>query len=220
MRDDRIRYFAENMGRLSRRDRIFLNNPVIMQGLGLAPLVLPATSIQNAVVLALAMAMLLTPTRVIATFLGRRTGFKFRAVLYTLISGILYAAVAWLMDAYFVPALGLDIRSVGIYLPLLVLEPLIIKRYESQARERIWTSFKKGVITTLGFCLVLFIMAGLRELLATGTLGGVVFFRAGLLPMAALPAGGFILIGVLAAVWRSLVNTFKKRISLGVKNLE
>lgn len=213
MRADRARYFAENMDRLSRRDRIFLNNPVIMQGLGLAPIVIPAYTIQNAVIMAVAVALLLTPTRMLATFLGRHTGFKFRAIIYVLTSGIVYVGVSYLMDLWF----GSLLAGVGLYLPLLVLEPLIIKRYESPQRERISTSFKKGLITTVGFCLVLFFMAGLREVLGAGTLGGLEVFRGPLLPFAQQPAGGFILLGLLAAVWRSLVNTFKKNVSLGVK---
>ncbi len=216
MKDDRLRYFARNMDLFSRRDRVFLNNPVIMQGLGLAPIVIPANSIKNAAILALAVLLLLTPTRMLATFIGQHTGFKFRAVIYALTAGVVFIGVAYLVEYIF----GSAVQSVGIYLPLLVLEPLIIKRYESPKRERLITSFKKGIITTIGFCLVLFLMAGIRELLALGTLGGIVVFRGALLPLAAMPAGGFILLGLVAALWRALVFSFKKRVSMGVKNIQ
>ncbi len=216
MKDSRVRYFAENMERLSRRDRVFINNPVIMQGLGLAPVVIPATTIGNAALLALGAALLITPTRMIATAIGQRTGFWLRAIVYALTSGALYVAVAYGMDMLF----GTGLFSVGIYLPLLVLEPLVIKRYESPKRERLSTSFRKGILTTVGFCLVLFLLAGIREILALGTIGGVLVFRGSLLPMAALPAGGFILLGLVAAVWRALVNSFKKNVNLGVKKLK
>lgn len=216
MKDDRIRYFAENMDRLSRRDRVFLNNPVIMQGLGLAPIVIPANTLQSAAVLALGVALLLTPTRMIATAFGQRVGLVPRAMIYALTSGALYFLVAMALDTLF----GTGLVPVGIYLPLLVLEPLIIKRYESPKKERLSTSFKKGIVTTIGFCLVLFLMAGLRELLSLGTLFGVEIFRGAVLPFAALPAGGFILLGLVAALWRSVVNAFKKNISVGVKKLQ
>lgn len=216
MRDGSIRYFAENMERLSRRDRILLNNPVIMQGLGLAPVVVAATNLQNAVILAVAVILLLTPTRMLATLICRHVGDGFRAIVYVLTAGFLYVGVSYLMDQFL---FGTAMNAVGIYLPLLVLEPLIIKRYGSAQRELVFTSFKKGMITTIGFCLVLFLMAGLRELLATGMLGGVAFFKRGVLPMASMPAGGFILLGLVAALWRAGVNAFKKRISLGVKKL-
>ena len=216
MKDARIRYFSENMDRLSRRDRVFLNNPVIMQGLGLAPIVIPANTLHNALILAVAVLLLLTPTRMIATYIGQRVGFGLRAVVYALTAGTVFILVAVLMETIF----GNQLSAVGIYLPLLVLEPLIIKRYESPKRERLITSFKKGMITTAGFCLVLFLMAALRELLALGTLGGVEVIRARLLPIASMPAGGFILLGLVAAVWRGFVGTFKKNISLGVKKLQ
>lgn len=213
MNDQRLKFFSERMDVLSRRDRVFINNPVIMQGMGLAPIVIPATSIQNAIILAVGMALLLTPTRILATIIGQRTGFKFRAVLYAVTSGLVYVGVAFVMDLLF----GTAVRSVGIYLGLLVLEPLVIKRYESGKSERLVTSFKKGIITTAGFCLALFITAGVREVLGVGTFAGVEVFRFSILPMASMPAGGFILLGLIAALWRGLVNDFKKRVAMGVK---
>ena len=54
----------------ARRDRVFLNNPVIMQGLGLAPLIVAATTLKNGVMLSVAVLLLLTPTRVLAALLS------------------------------------------------------------------------------------------------------------------------------------------------------
>lgn len=42
----------------ARRDRVFLNNPVIMQGLGLAPLIVAATTLKNDVMLSVAVLLL------------------------------------------------------------------------------------------------------------------------------------------------------------------
>ena len=204
------------MDRLSRRDRVFINNPVVMQGMGLAPIVIAATTLQNAAILAFGVLLLLTPTRMIATAIGQRVGFFLRAITYCLTSAALYFFVAMVMERLF----GTALQSVGIYLPLLVLEPLVIKRYESPKRERISTSFKKGIITTAGFCLVIFLLAAVREVLSLGTLGGVAVFRGtALLPLAAMPAGGFILMGLVAALWRGLVASFKKNVGMGVKKL-
>ena len=54
-------YLSENMEQIARRDRIWLNNPVIMQGMGLAPLVVAATNGMNALMLSVAVLLLLTP---------------------------------------------------------------------------------------------------------------------------------------------------------------
>lgn len=213
MKEKWLHFFADNMDRLSRRDRIFINNPVIMQGLGIAAIVIPATSLQNALVLAFAVLLLLTPTRVIATAIGQRVGYKARAVVYVLTAGVVFILVAYLTDIIF----GSKAINIGIYLPLLVVEPLILKRFESPKKERIITSVKKGIITTIGYCLVLFIVAGIREFLAVGQLGGVEVYRGALFPMANLPAGGFIILGLVAAVWRGVVVSFKKRVREGVE---
>ncbi len=50
---------------------MFLNNPVVMQGMGLAPLVVVATTGQNGLMLAAAVTLLLVPSRVLACLLSR-----------------------------------------------------------------------------------------------------------------------------------------------------
>ena len=70
------------LARKVKRDRILLNNPVVMQGLGLAPLVVAVINVKNATMLAVAVALLLTPTRVIAAFLSRFSYFRFRGLTY------------------------------------------------------------------------------------------------------------------------------------------
>ena len=62
---------SEELRRKIKRDRVFLNNPVVMQGLGLAPLVVAATSLKNAVNLGVAVFLFLTPTRLLAAILRR-----------------------------------------------------------------------------------------------------------------------------------------------------
>ena len=52
--------------KFAHHDRVFLNNPVVMQGMGLAPLVVVATTGQNSLALAAAVALLLVPSRVLA----------------------------------------------------------------------------------------------------------------------------------------------------------
>ena len=199
-------YLAENMDRLMRRDRFFFNNPVFLQGLGLAPVVVAAYNLHNGLVLALAAAVMLTPTRVIAALACRRCYPRFRGPLYTLTASVVYIAVWFCCRAVF----GVGIQTVGIYLPLLVVEPIIIKRYERAKQERLSTALRKGLLTTAGFVLALLVVASLRELLGAGTLLGHPVFDGGPLPMAQLTCGGFFVVGLLAALWRGMRNLFKK----------
>ena len=202
------------LARKVKRDRILLNNPVVMQGLGLAPLVVAAINVENATMLAVAVALLLTPTRVIAAFLSRFSYFRFRGLTYTVTSAVVYAGVLWVMERLFISA---DITLLGLYLPLLVADPIILKRYERPQRERIRTAFRKGVITTAGYVLAMYVTAILREFLGTGVLFGFTLTKTPLFPMAQLPSGGFILLALMIALWRGGVNIVKRQMGLGVK---
>ena len=203
------------MTSIARRDRIFLSNPVIMQGMGLAPLVVAATTARNALMLSVAVILLLTPVRVIAALLARTGYYRFRGLIYCLTSATVYIGVYYALQAIF----DVEILQLGIYLPLLVVEPLIIKRYERPQKERLVTALKKGLRTTCGYVLVLMLMGCVREVLTTATLFDHAIPRipADLFPMASLPAGGFLLLGVVCAVWRSAVNRYKKYVNMEAK---
>ena len=69
MRRATAELIVKDPNKFAHHDRVFLNNPVVMQGMGLAPLVVLATSGQNAVMLAVAVALLLVPSRMLACLL-------------------------------------------------------------------------------------------------------------------------------------------------------
>ena len=71
MRRATAELIVKDPDKFAHHDRVFLNNPVVMQGMGLAPLVVLATGGQNAVMLAAAVALLLVPSRVLACLLSR-----------------------------------------------------------------------------------------------------------------------------------------------------
>ena len=67
----------------------------------------------------------------------------------------------------------------------------------------------KGLRITVGYALILFIVGCLREWLALGSVFGIQLSRS-VLPMASMPAGGFIVLGVVSAVWRALARKHKE----------
>ena len=62
----------------------------------------------------------------------------------------------------------------------------------------------KGLRITLGYVLLLLLLGCVREWMALGTVFGLPLLSRPVLPMASMPAGGFIVLGVLCAVWRAL----------------
>lgn len=208
-------------------DRVFLNNPVVMQGMGLAPLVVLATSGQNAVMLAVAVALLLTPSRVVSCLLSRafplserpthqelQRNLLPRGLIYCGSAALLYIPVYCVLNALF----GVGLLTLGIYLPMLVVEPLIIYRF-GRVNESVGKAVSKGLRITAGYALLLLLVGCLREFLALGTVFGVQVAKSAPLPMAGMPAGGFIVIGLLCAAWRALARRRKDDLKAEARNV-
>ena len=187
-----------------RADHIWLSNPVLVRGLGLAPVVGAALDGRRALMLCIAALILVTFTRVLAVAVCHLTKNRFRPVIYCYAAALLYIPTYVLLYALF----GADLTLLGIYLPLLVVEPAIVKRMEFAELEPVKDAFRHGFNNALGMCVVLLIIGCLRELLATGAVFGHTILRSALLPLAALPAGGFVILGILAAGWCAVANLY------------
>ena len=76
---------------------------------------------------------------------------------------------------------------------------------------------RQACAVLLGAALLL--VGCVREFLAQGSLFGVALSIRAPLPMASMPAGGFIVLGVLCAVWRAMANWHKKDLKTEAVNL-
>ncbi len=209
MRPERAQNILADMEHYVHHDRIFLNNPAVMQGMGLAPLVIAATTGRYALMLIAALAILLIPTRVVCSILFCKLEQPLlRAIGYCGVAAGIYILARLALNAVF----GNDVLELGVYLPLLVVDPLVIYRH-GRVPEGIYNAFSKGLRIMAGYSLVVLLAGCLRELLAVGTLFGqpVISFTA--FPLLTQPAGGFILIGVLFAIWRGICSWYKKYVA-------
>ena len=227
MRKATAELILKDPDRFAHHDRVFLNNPVVMQGMGLAPLVVLATTAHNGVMLAAAVTLLLVPSRVLACLLSRLFPLNSenpapeelqkkllpRALVYSLSASVVYLAAYPILNAIF----GTSLLTLGIYLPLLVVEPLLTYRF-GRVQETVRKAVSKGLRITVGYALLLVLLGCVREWLAADTMFGVVVSRP-VLPMASMPAGGFIVLGVLCAVWRALAQKRKAYLTKEARNL-
>ena len=101
-----------------------------------------------------------------------------------------YAAAIVYIPAYIIlyNLFGADLSLLGIYLPMLVVEPAVIKRMESNDLETVGEAFRRGINNTIGICFSVLLVGVVRELLAEGT--------------------GFIIIGLIAAVWTAIGGAY------------
>ena len=220
--------------KFAHHDRVFKNNPVVMQGMGLAPLVVLATTGKNALMLAVAVALLLTPSRMLACLVSRLFPLRDeqpapeelekkllpRALVYSGSAAVVYLAAYPILNAVF----GTDLLMLGIYLPMLVVEPLLTYRF-GRVQESMRKAISKGLRITVGYALILFIAGrncfyyrlaralpredALLAVAGAGSVFGIQLSRS-VLPMASMPAGGFIVLGVVCAVWRALARKHKE----------
>ena len=77
----------------------------------------------------------------------------------------------------------------------------------------------KGFRITVGYALLLVLLGCVREWLSAGTVFGTAVGSRALLPMASMPAGGFIVLGVLCAVWRALAKRHRDDLEKEARSL-
>ena len=213
MKIDKARYIAENFDEVCAKDRVFLNNPVIFHSLGIAPLVVMDTSGRNALMLFVAVLLLLPIVRVVPMLLMEYFGEKARPMLVCGVAALAYIPVYFILYLIFQK----NLLSLGIYLPMLVCEPLVIQRFEHTLDASISQTVRKSIGFTLGYGLVLFVLGLAREFLALGQLFGVQVTKLLFFPLASTPMGGFILLGLLAAAWQYGLIRYKKYVNMEAK---
>ena len=136
-----------------------------------------------------------------------------RSILYSGSAAVVYLAAYPILNRLF----GVSLLVLGIYLPMLVVEPLLTYRF-GRVQETMKKAVSKGIRITVGYGLLLLLLGCVREWLSAGTVFGHVLSRP-VLPMAGMPAGGFIVLGVLCAVWRTLAGKYKNYLTSEARGL-
>ena len=184
---------------------IFRNNPTFRLVLGLCPTLAVTTSVENAVGMGCAATFVLVCSNGLVSALRRLIPDAVHIPCYIVIIATFVTAIDLLMQAY-LPELS---ASLGIFIPLIVVNCIILGRAEAFAcRNGVVASFADGLGSGIGFTLALSVIASVREIVGAGTLtvwGELAFknVNPGPMTLAILPAGGFIALGlILAAINR------------------
>ena len=184
---------------------IFRENPIFKLVLGLCPTLAVTTSLENAIGMGLAATFVLVCSNVLVSALRKFIPAAVHIPCYIVIIATFVTAIDLMMQAY-LPALS---KSLGIFIPLIVVNCIILGRAEAYAsRSPVFMSFADGLGTGIGFTLALSLVASVREIAGAGTLtvwGDIAFkVNPGPVTLAVLPAGGFIALGLLLAA----INAF------------
>ena len=200
-------------------------NPVLRLVLGTCPTLAVTTAVSNAIGMGIAATIVLVCSNIVISALRKVIPDKVRIPAFIVVIASFVTIVQMLVKA-FVPALN---DALGIYLPLIVVNCIILGRAEAYASKNpVLASAVDGLGMGVGFTAALCVMGAVRELLGAGTfLVGIkdllvvfgdvsfngwdlngVLEKIKLAPMTffILPAGGFFVFGVLMAVANRLAE--------------
>ncbi len=185
---------------------IFKENPTFVLFLGLCPTLGVTTSAVNGIAMGLATLFVLILSNVIISMIKNLIPSKIRIPAYIMVIATLVTVLELSMKAYF-PSLY---EVLGIFIPLIVVNCIILGRAESYAsKNSILNSMFDGIGNGLGFTLSLTVIGSIREILGSGKLFGLSIVDKLFDPamIFILPPGAFITIGVLVAV----INKYKQK---------
>ncbi len=143
------------------------NNPVLVQLLGLCPLLAVSSTVTNALGLGIATLLVLVGSNVTVSLVRDYVPKDIRLPVFVMIIASLVTCVQLLMNAY---AYGLYL-SLGIFIPLIVTNCIIIGRAEAfAAKNDVIPSALDGFWMGMGMTMVLVLLGAMREILGNGTL--------------------------------------------------
>ncbi|HCG5952061.1 TPA: electron transport complex subunit E [Vibrio parahaemolyticus] len=200
------------------KNGMWSNNPALVQLLGLCPLLAVSSTITNALGLGIATLLVLVGSNVTVSLIRNYVPKEIRIPVFVMIIASLVTCVQLLMNAY---AYGLYL-SLGIFIPLIVTNCIIIGRAEAYASKNdVLPAALDGLWMGLGMTSVLVVLGSMRELIGNGTLFDgadlllgdwaaalriqVFQFDSSFL-LALLPPGAFIGVGLLIAL-KSVIDS-------------
>ncbi|MBC8535093.1 electron transport complex subunit RsxE [Feifania hominis] len=188
-------------------------NPVLRLVLGTCPTLAITTLASNGIGMGLAATFVLICSNMAISALRKVIPDQVRIPAYiTVIAGFV-SIVQMLVKAFF-PALD---QSLGIYLPLIVVNCIILGRAEMFASKNgVFASALDGLGMGIGFTLTLTVMGSIRELLGAGTLFGLRIIPEAIDPIGILitPPGGFFVFGCMMAAAIAISSKGGKKVKI------
>lgn len=184
-------------------------NPTFVLMLGMCPTLAVTTGVINGIGMGLSTTVVLICSNIVISMLRRFIPNKIRIASYIVIIAGFVTVVEMLLKAY-VPSLS---ESLGIYIPLIVVNCIILGRAEAFAsKNSVVSSLFDGLGMGLGFTCALTLIAAVREILGAGSFAGIKLFGEGFQPVSImiLPPGAFLTLGILIAVINGITKRIKR----------
>ena len=199
------------------KEGLLTQNPVLVQLLGMCSTMAITISLSNGLGMGVSVTIILTLSNIIISALRKIIPDKIRIAAYVVVIAGFVTMVDLLLQA-FLPDIA---NSLGVFIPLIVVNCIILARAESFASKNgVLASAVDGICQGIGYTLVLLVMSVIREFLGSGTFGGgILNGGAGIriFPeeygalLLVLPVGGFLTLGCLIALMQWAQGRGKKK---------
>ena len=183
---------------------IIKENPTFVLVLGMCPTLAVTTSAINGIGMGLTTTVVLAMSNLMISLLRKFIPDGVRMPAFIVVVASFVTIVQMLLQG-FIPSLY---SALGIYIPLIVVNCIILGRAESFAsKNSVGASAVDGLVMGLGFTFALILMSVVRELLGAGTiLGGAITVFSQPATIMILPAGAFLTLGCIIAVMQKLLK--------------
>ena len=182
---------------------IIKENPTLILMLGMCPTLAVSTRAMNGIGMGLSTTAVLILSNVVISLLRKVIPDEVRLPAYIVVVASLVTVTELLIEAY-LPSLY---EALGIYIPLIVVNCIILGRAEAYAnKHNPGLSFMDGLGMGLGFTIALTLAGLIREVLGNGTAFGAQVLPAGMEPMGIFiqPPGAFLVIALIIAVQNAI----------------
>jgi len=189
---------------------LWKENPIFYIMLGLCPTLAVSATLKDALGMGIAFVFVLTGSNITVSLVRKLVPSHVRIPVFIVILTS-FVTLADYSLAAFSPQLH---RNLGVYLPLMVVNCILLGRAEAFAsKNNVINSTLDGLGMGLGFTLAIVIIAFLRELPGQGTLFGVNVLGKNYTPflIMIMPPGAFFVIGFLIALKNSMDRRVKKK---------
>ena len=201
--------------------KVFFNgilneNPTFRLLLGMCPTLAISTDASSGVGMGLATTFVLVFSNMVISMLRKVIPDKVRIPSFVVVIATFVTIIDLIIKA-FLPALS---STLGIYIPLIVVNCIIFARAESFAfKNPVLPSIVDGLGMGLGFTCALTLLASVREIIGSGKWFGMAVMPASYKPMSIIiaPTGGFLTLGVMILIVNALVNYIGKRKQMKAK---
>lgn len=184
-------------------------NPTLILFLGMCPTLAVTTGVTNAIGMGLSTTAVLICSNIVISLLRNFIPNKIRIASYVVIIAGFVTIVEMMLKAY-LPDLA---KSLGIYIPLIVVNCIILGRAEAFASKNgIIPSLFDGLGMGLGFTCSLTLIASVREILGAGCFAGIQLFGDSFQPASImiLPPGAFLSLGIILTIINTISRKIKK----------